>query len=106
VAVFVAVFCVAKVSAHINPAVTLGMVLVVKLEPFQAPGYNAAQIAGAATGAFLVWLHYRDHFALTDDAGGKLAIFCMGPAIRKLASNLIFEIIGTFVVVFVVLNIT
>ncbi len=105
VAVFVAVFCVAKVSAHINPAVTLGMVLVGKLEPFQAPGYIAAQVAGGAVGAFLVWLQYRDHFAVTVDADGKLAVFCTGPAIRKLGSNLISEIIGTFVLVYAVLNI-
>ena len=105
VAVFVAVFCVAKVSAHINPAVTLGMVLVGKLEPYQAPGYIAAQVAGAALGAFLVWLQYRDHFAVTDDADTELAVFCTAPAIRKLGSNLISEIIGTFVLVFAVLNI-
>ena len=57
-------------------------------------------------GATLVWLHYRDHFADTKDGGDKLACFATAPAIRKTGSNLISEIIGTFVLVFAVLYIS
>ena len=53
-------------------------------------------------GAFLVWLSHKDHFAATDDEGGKLACFSTGPAIRNYSSNLISEIIGTFVLIFVI----
>ena len=106
-AVFVAVFCVAESSgAHINPAVTLGLVLAGDFEAWKLPGYVAAQFAGAAVGAGLVWLTYRDHFEQTEDADARLAVFCTGPAIRRTVSNLISEIIGTFVLVYAVLHIS
>lgn len=106
-AVFVAVFCVASISgAHINPAVTIALACVGNFEVSKIPGYLAAQLAGAAFGAFLVWLSYKDHFKITEDADAKLAVFCTGPAIRQPVSNLISEIIGTFVLVYAVLHIT
>ena len=46
---------------------------------------------------------YRPHFTATEDVDLKLAVFCTGPGIRDTASNLISEIIGTFVLVFAVL---
>ena len=103
-AVFVAVFVVAEYSgAHINPAVTLGLALAGSFEWTSVPLYLAAQFLGGALGAFLVWLHYRDHFESTDDADAKLAVFCTAPAIRNNLSNLLSEIIATFVLVFAVL---
>ena len=65
--------------------------------------YLAAQFLGGGLGAFLVWLHYRDHFNATDDADAKLAVFCTAPAIRSNVSNFLSEIIATFVLVFAVL---
>jgi glycerol uptake facilitator protein len=41
-------------------------------------------------------------FAATEDEAGKLACFSTGPAIRNYTSNLISEIIGTFVLIFVI----
>ena len=106
-AVFVGVFCVADISgAHINPAVTVGLTLAGKFEGGKVLGYLVAQFAGAAVGAGLVWLNYRDHFAATENADAKLAVFCTGPAIRRSVSNLITEIIGTFVLVYAVLHIS
>lgn len=103
-AVFVAVFVVAGYSgAHINPAVTLGLALAGSFEWTLVPLYLTAQFLGGALGAFLVWLHYRDHFEATDDADVKLAVFCTAPAIRNNLSNLLSEIIATFVLVFAVL---
>ncbi|MCY3615041.1 MAG: aquaporin family protein [Bacteroidetes bacterium] len=103
-AVFVAVFVVAGYSgAHINPAVTLGLALAGSFEWTSVPLYLTAQFLGGAVGAFLVWLHYRDHFETTDDADAKLAVFCTAPAIRNNLSNLLSEIIATFVLVFAVL---
>ena len=104
VAVFIAVFIVAKYSgAHINPAVTLGLALAGEFSWNSVPSYLAAQFLGGALGAFLVWLHYRDHFDITEDADVKRAVFCTAPAIRNYASNLLSEIIATFVLVFAVL---
>ena len=57
---------------------------------------------GAIVGATLVWLHYLPHWRETEDPGAKLACFCTAPAIRRFGANLVSEIIGTFVLVFVV----
>ena len=101
IAVFVGVFVVASYSgAHINPAVTLGLAIAGSFAWDLVPFYIIAQMLGAMLGAFLVWLHYRPHYAVTDDADGKLATFCTGPAIRNTSANLISEIIGTFALVF------
>ena len=58
---------------------------------------------GAAFGALLVWIMYRDHFEATEDQGTILAVYCTGPEIRNPVSNFISEVIGTFVLVFGVL---
>jgi len=103
-AVFTGVFVAASYSgAHLNPAVTLGLALTGKFAWCKVPFYILAQMAGAMTGAFLVWVSYRRHFAATDDAGAKLGVFCTAPAIRSYTDNLLTEIIGTFVLVFGVL---
>ena len=105
-AVFVAVFCVAPFSgAHLNPAVTIGLAVVGKFPWAQVPTYLAAQFIGGALGAFLVWVHFYPHFAVTKDNDSKLAAFCTGPAIRKNVPNFISEVIGSFVLVFAVLRI-
>lgn len=103
-AVFVGVITVGAVSgAHLNPAVTVGLAMADKFAWADVPLYLLAQLLGAMAGAALVWLHYRPHFAVTDDAGAKLAVFCTGPAIRETGANLISEVVGTFVLVLAVL---
>ncbi len=103
-AVFVAVFTVAAFSgAHLNPAVSLGLAIAGKFEWARVPMYVLAQFLGAGIGAFLVWLVYRPHFAITEDKNLKLAAFSTAPGIRNTASNLVSEIVGTFVLVFAVL---
>lgn len=102
-AVFVGVQVAGPISgAHLNPAVTIGLAVAGKFSWDLVPTYIAAQMIGAALGAFLVWLFYKDHFAITEDEGGKLACFSTGPAIKKVSSNFISETIGTFVLVFVI----
>ena len=54
-------------------------------------------------GAFLVWVIYKDHFDATEDPDIKRAVFCTSPAIRNGLSNLLSEIVATFVLVFAVL---
>ena len=56
-----------------------------------------------SSGATLVWLAYLDHWKETEDPGLKLACHCTAPAIRNPVSNVITEIIGTFVLVFAIL---
>jgi glycerol uptake facilitator protein len=103
-AVFVAVWCTAAASgAHLNPAVTVGLVAAGKFGVYKATPYIIAQFAGAFFGAVLVYVFYRDHYQVSDDPGAKLATFATGPAIRCASSNLFSEIVGTFVLVFAVL---
>jgi glycerol uptake facilitator protein len=102
-AVFVAVTVAGPISgAHINPAVTIGLAIAGKFAWNQVAYYIVAQMIGAMLGAFLVWLFNKDHFAITDNEVGKLACFSTSPAIRNYSSNLISEIIGTFVLIFVI----
>jgi len=93
-------------GAHLNPAVTLAMAVAGNLPWSLVFPYILAQMLGAMVGSFLVWLMYRDHFNSTADASLQLAAFCTEPAIRNNLSNLISEIIGTFVLVFTVFYIT
>jgi len=103
-AVFVAVFSVAAFSgAHLNPAVSVGLAIAGKFAWAKVPLYVLAQFLGAFIGSFLVWLIYRQHFAITEDKDLKLACFCTGPALRSAPNNLISEIVGTFVLVYAVL---
>jgi glycerol uptake facilitator protein len=104
-AVFVAVFSVAAVcGAHLNPAVTLALAAAGKFSWADVPLCIVAQMLGGALGAALVWLQYKSHFEMTDDRDLKLAVFCTGPQVRNTMSNILSEVIGTFVLVFGVLN--
>lgn len=103
-AVTLAVYAVGTFSgAHLNPAVTIGLAAIGKLAWSEVPVYIAAQLLGAMLGATIVWLAYLPHWAVTDNKGAKLAVFCTAPAIRDRNANLITEIIGTFVLVLGVL---
>lgn len=93
-------------GAHLNPAVTLAMWIAGNLGPGEVASYILAQFIGAMSGAFLVWLIYKDHFKATADSGAKQAVFCTAPAIRNLPVNLISEVVGTFVLLFAVFYFT
>ena len=102
--VFTGVLIAAPVSgAHLNPAVTLALVLANKFSLLDLPLYFAAQTLGAMFGAFLVWLAYKKHFDATEDADLKLAVFCTSPNIRSYLYNVATEIIGTYVLAMAVL---
>ncbi len=104
--VFVGVAVAGPVSgAHINPAVTLGLALAGMFPWLKVLPFVLAQMVGAMTGAFTVWLFYRNHFNRTEDPAAQLACFCTAPAIRKTGSNFLSELIGTFVLIFVILYI-
>lgn len=85
----------------INPVGPLVKVLNGTLEVDRAALYILAEVAGAFTGALLVWLHYWPHWKVTPEADLKLGVFCTAPAIRKLPANAVSEAIATFMLVFV-----
>jgi glycerol uptake facilitator protein len=98
--VFTAIAC-GSSDAHLNPAVTIGFAVRDGNFSKFAP-YASSQMLGAIVGAALVWLHHFPHWRETPDTAAKLGCFCTAPAIRNTVANLLSEIIGTFVLVFVV----
>ena len=111
-AVFAGVIVAYASGAHLNPAVTLGLVANgatefgqgVPVDLLSVLTYISAQMLGAFLGAVFTWLAYKQHFDGETEPGTKLAVFSTGPAIRSYAWNLITEIIATFVLVFVVIG--
>jgi glycerol uptake facilitator protein len=87
-------------GAHINPAITLAVAILSKNWSNVGP-FWIAQILGAFTGAFLVWLVYLPHWKETPDASAKLGVFCTAPAIRNIPANLLCETLVTMLLVIV-----
>ncbi|MCL7998521.1 aquaporin family protein [Brucella sp. 21LCYQ03] len=92
-------------AGHINPAVTLAFYAAGTFPAAEVIPYIGAQMLGAFVGAVLVYLAYLSHWKPTEDKSSKLGVFCTGPAIRNIVANCLTEIIGTFVLVFVVIAI-
>jgi glycerol uptake facilitator protein len=106
-AVFVGVVVAGPYSgAHLNPAVTLGLAIAGKFAWSKVAWYILAQIVGAILGAMIMWIVYRDHFNSTSDPDTQLAVFSTGPAIKNALFNLLSEIVGTFVLIFVLFYFT
>ena len=109
--VFGGVWVAATSGAHINPAVTIGLLVNPDVHEY-APGvaitlantllYFAAQMIGAILGAVLAYLSYKQHFDAEEDPAAKLGVFATGPVYRHKGWNLLTEIISTFVLVFVI----
>lgn len=113
-AVFAGVYVAYKSGAHLNPAVTLGLVAngadnfggsaALDVNLVNTFVYLAAEMLGAFLGAVVAWAAYKQHFDQEADAGIKLAVFSTGPQIRSYTWNLVTEVVGTFVLVFVILH--
>lgn len=96
------VFATPYSGAHLNPAVTLGLAITGKFAWAKVGTFLLAQLIGSILGAVIVWVVYRDHFKATADANTEMAVFCTSPAIHNRMFNLLSEIVGTFVLVFVI----
>jgi glycerol uptake facilitator protein len=102
--VFIAVVVAGPYSgAHINPAVSLALAITGDFAWELLWIYIPAQILGAACGALISYIIYKDHFAKTQDPGLIFAPFGTAPAIRNYASNFTSEVVGTFVLIIVIL---
>ncbi|WP_232796965.1 MIP/aquaporin family protein [Blastococcus atacamensis] len=112
-AVFAAVYAAASSGAHINPAITAGLWASGADE--YAPGvpvtwastavYVLAQLLGAFAGAVGAWAAYRRHYDDPDnEPGAALGTFSTNAAIRSIPDNVVTEVLGTFVLVYVVLR--
>jgi glycerol uptake facilitator protein len=106
-AVYVAVVVTGDMSgAHLNPAVTIGLAFSGLFDWVKVAPFILCQILGAMSGAFLVYIFFKNHFKITETQGTKKACFCTAPAIRNFRSNLFSEVAGTFVLILAVLLIT
>lgn len=104
-AVAVPVYIFAATSgAHFNPAVTVGLAVAGLFPWGEVPIYLSAQFLGAFVGAVLVWITYRLQYEETNDKDAILGSFATIPAKRDNISNLITEIIGTFILVFAIMG--
>ncbi len=110
-AVYAGVIVAYNSGAHLNPAVTLGLVASgakefgsgVPVNIVSILVYILGQLIGAFIGAVVTWVAYKQHFDDEPEPANKLGVFSTGPAIRSVGYNLATEAIGTFVLVFVVL---
>jgi glycerol uptake facilitator protein len=89
-------------QADLNPAVTIGKMIMGGTTVNDGMIRIAGAMLGAFLGSVLVFFSYYPHWAETEDPGLKLACHSTGPAIRNPFWNLITEIVGTFVLMFVI----
>ena len=105
-AVFVAAYITGQFSgAHLNPAVTIGLVVAGKFSSELMIGYIIAQGLGAMLGSWLTYLFYIDHYRSTTDENKVMGSFCTSPAIRNFKNNFFSEFLATFILIFGILYI-
>lgn len=89
-------------NADLNPAVTIAKIVNGGTQLNDGIVRIIGEFVGAFIGSTLVWLTYLPHWSATEDKGLKLACHSTAPAIRNTTWNLVTEIVGTFVLVFVI----
>lgn len=90
-------------GCHVNPAVTLAMLLRGRTHLEEALAYWLAQFAGAIVGAFLLWVLVHGGYVL--DQTGALGTNGYGAHIN-LGGTVLLETVMTFLLVLVVLVVT
>ena len=103
IGVFAGVYTAFPSGAHLNPAVTVSQLMVGNITPAQSLFYFMGEFLGAFLGAVLTFLAFKLQFDAEEDPALKLAVFSTGPAVRSYAWNIATEVIGTFVLIFLIL---
>lgn len=109
--VFAGVYVAYPSGAHINPAVTLGILTSgaseyaegVAVTPASTAVYMLAQFLGGFLGAVACWLAYKKHFDAVRDEVPTVAVFATSAQIRSFGWNIVTEVIATFILVYVIL---
>lgn len=95
-------------GAHLNPAVTLGMLVAGRIPGRHAAGYVVAQLVGAVLGAALVAAIAtgRPGYSIAADGLGANGYGAGSSGGYGLPAVLLTEVLLTFVLVFVILSVT
>ena len=106
-AVYVGVVVSGPISgAHLNPAVSLALLINGSLSLSEFVNYVGVQFAGAIAASFSVWFMYQDHFKATESLETRRGVFCTAPEYANVAKNFFSEFIGAFVLLFAILHFT
>ncbi len=109
VTVLVMVYAIGPISGcHINPAITIAMLTAKKINANEAIGYIIAQCIGAiiAAAILLAIAGGKAGYELAINGLGQNGYGAHSPNQYSLASGLIFEIVGTFLFLFVIFGAT
>lgn len=99
-------------GGHLNPAVTLAMTCIKKLEIMALPVYMAAQYVGAFFGALTLRGIYADGIRLTEELknhskSSTMGIFASYPADKISTANLALDqMLGTAILLIIILAVT
>lgn len=106
-AVYVGVVVAGPISgAHLNPAVSLALLINGSVTINEFISYVGVQFAGAIAASFSVWFMYNDHFMATESLETRRGVFCTAPEYANVAQNFFSEFIGAFVLLFAILHFT
>ena len=98
-------YCVGNISGcHINPAVSLGVLLAGRMEKMDFWGYVAAQCAGALVGSALLALIFK--LGGVRDMTGGFGTNGLGGVNGSAIAGLLVEIVLTFIFVLCILGVT
>ncbi|MCE2706637.1 MAG: aquaporin family protein [Proteobacteria bacterium] len=94
-------------GAHLNPAVTIALVITKRFPFKKTPLYISAQMLGGFIGAALVYYFYQAKFAIIDPSLTHSAgIFTTFPAVNAFMPGFVSEIIASAILMFGILSIT
>ncbi len=105
--VFLGILVSTRISgAHLNPAITIALVITKRFPLKKSLVYIPAQMLGGFVGAALVYYFYQAKFAIVDPTLTHSAgIFTTFPAVGGFMPGFMAEIIATSVLVFAILSI-
>jgi len=95
-------------GCHINPAISIGMVVTGRMKASEAAYYIAAQILGGIAGAFILMLiaSGKPEYSLAANGLGQNGFDALSPQHYSLQSGLIAEVVLTFIFLLVIFGST